>query len=71
MSKIAGQLTVTINDDGTVSTDATKMTGDTDQDVTDALNALAKELGGELKVEKHLPGQHTHTHRHGRHTHRH
>lgn len=71
MSKVAGKLVVTINDDGTVSTDATKMTADSDADLTEALNALAKELGGELKVEKHLPGQHAHSHRHGRHTHRH
>jgi hypothetical protein len=71
MNKVSGKLVVTINDDGTVKTDATKMEADSDLDLEATLNALAQELGGSLKVEKHLPGQHGHTHSHGRHTHRH
>jgi hypothetical protein len=71
MNKVSGKLVITLLDDGTVKTDATKMTADSDADLEAALNEMAEILGGSLEVEKHLPGQHGHTHSHGHHKHRH
>lgn len=52
-------LVVTLNADGTVSVDARGMKGST-AEIMKELNSLAKEVGGELKVEKHVGGIHHH-----------
>lgn len=61
------QLEVEILEDGTIKTNATKMLGDEDQ-ILEALNDLASQLGGELTVEKHV---HKHGHHHHHHHHQH
>lgn len=58
------QLTITIMPDGTVKTDATKMSG-SEAEILEGLSSLTKEIGGELKVEKHVhthKGSHSHSH---------
>ena len=62
------ELIVQILDDGTVKINARKMVG-TEKELLEELGALAKEVGGELEVEKHVPG--VHHHHHGDHTHHH
>lgn len=63
-----GKLTITINDDGTLKTDARKLEGD-EAEILAELEALAAEVGGELTVEKHVEG--LHHHHHGGHSHSH
>lgn len=67
---MASTLKIEINDDGTVKLNARQMIGE-EQELLDALNALAAEVGGELVVEAHEPGIHHHHHGHGGHTHHH
>ena len=64
---MASKLTITINDDGTIRTDATGLDG-TEAEIMAQLQELAKEVGGELEVEKHVH-THGHTHSHSNHTH--
>lgn len=52
---------VTIEKDGTLKIDASKMIG-TEAELIDALEALAEQVGGKLVVEKHNPGVHHHHH---------
>jgi hypothetical protein len=59
-------LKITLNDDGTVSVDATGMAG-SEKEILAQLNSLASSIGGDLKVEKHVHGAHTHTHEKGGH----
>lgn len=54
-------LIVEINDDGTLVLNAKNMIGSEKELVAD-LESLAKIVGGELKVEKHVPGAHHHHH---------
>ena len=61
------KLKVTFNDDGSLKLDAREMVG-SEADLLEALGDLAKECGGELEVEKHMPGIHHH-HHHGHHHH--
>jgi hypothetical protein len=63
------KLVIEILPDGTIKTNATEMIG-TEKELLADLEALAKETGGELKVEKHVPGSHTHTHDGVKHTHK-
>ena len=60
------KLVVEIQDDGSVKIDASQMIG-TEEELLKDLVSLARELGGELKVEKHV---HSHNHSHG-HSHSH
>ena len=62
---MANTLKITLNDDGTVSVDARGMVGK-DAAILSELESLAKSVGGDLKVEKHVHGAHTHTHDRGR-----
>ena len=57
-------LKIKFNDDGTVSIDATGMKG-TASAIEAQLKALATSVGGDLKIEKHVHGAHTHTHEKG------
>ena len=50
---------ITLNDDGTVSLDARGMKGK-DEEILKELESLAKEVGGDLKVEKHVGRHHHH-----------
>ena len=58
-------LKVTFNDDGTISVNATGMSG-SEKSILAELQDLAGALGGELKVEKHVHGAHSHHHHEGR-----
>jgi hypothetical protein len=60
------KLVVEIQDDGSVKIDASQMIG-TEEELLKDLESLARDLGGELKVEKHV---HSHNHSHG-HSHSH
>lgn len=64
------KLVVEFNEDGTLKLNAREMIG-TEKELLAELEALAKECGGELKVEKHEPGIHHHHHEHGGMHHRH
>ena len=60
------ELVVTIEPDGSIKTNATGMEG-TDAEIMKELEALAAELGAEVKVEKHVhshKGGHSHSHVH-------
>jgi hypothetical protein len=54
-----GKIQILLNNDGTVKIDARGMKGSV-AEIAKELEALAKEVGGELIVEKHEPGRHTH-----------
>jgi hypothetical protein len=54
---MASTLIVEIQEDGTVKLNARDMVG-TEKELVAALDALAKEVGGSLEVEKHVPGVH-------------
>ena len=55
-----------IDKDGDVTINARKMIG-TEEELEGLLKDLAqKELGGELKIEKHIEHGHDHHHDHGR-----
>lgn len=54
-------LIVDIQEDGTIKTNASQMIG-TEEELLKDLEALATEVGGELVVEKHVGGNHVHTH---------
>jgi hypothetical protein len=54
-------LKITLNDDGTIRTNARGMKGATPEILAE-LEALAAAAGGELVVEKHEPGLHHHHH---------
>jgi hypothetical protein len=62
-----GQIKILLNNDGTVKIDARGMKGSV-AEITKELESLAKEVGGELIVEKHEPGRHSH-HGIGEHVH--
>lgn len=64
------KLKITLNDDGTIKLNAKEMIGE-EADLLAELEALAKEVGGELKVEKHIEGAHHHHHGDSRHKHKH
>ena len=66
---MSNEITIVLNDDGTVSINATKMKG-SEAAILKELETLAKSIGGDLKVEKHVHGAHG-THTHGVHTHSH
>lgn len=57
-------LKIKFNDDGTVSIIATGMKG-SEKEILAQLNALAASVGGDLKVERHVHGAHTHVHGEG------
>jgi hypothetical protein len=57
------KLLITLNPDGTVKLNAREMSG-SEAEILSALNDLAREVGGELVVEKHERHRHGHTHRH-------
>jgi hypothetical protein len=59
------KLVIEIQDDGTIKTNATQVFG-TEKEILDQLNALAKELDGELEVEEHVHS-HDHSHSHDHH----
>jgi len=65
MAAKGSKLKITFNDDGSCSTDGTGLVG-SEKELLEDLQALAAELGAELKVEKHVHkhGVHTHTHTH-------
>lgn len=65
---MASTVVIEILEDGTLKINARDMIG-TEAELLSELSALAKEVGGELKVEKHVPG-HTHSHSHS-HDHHH
>lgn len=58
---MASELIIEILDDGTIKTNAKKMVGK-ESEILAKLEELAKEVGGELRVEKHEPGVHHHHH---------
>lgn len=62
------KLVVEIQDDGTIKINATGMIGSEAQILAE-LETLAREMGGELVVEKHIQG--AHHHHHGGHSHHH
>ena len=62
--KKGSKLRLTFNKDGSVSIDGSGLIG-TDAELTADLEDLAREMGGELKVEKHIHHGHTHSHDHG------
>ena len=64
--RTGSKLIVEIQADGSVKINASQMIGTEDELVKD-LESLAKDLGGELKIEKHV---HSHNHSHG-HSHDH
>jgi len=66
--KVGSKLQIEIQDDGSIKINATQMIG-TDKELTKDLESLAKSLGGELIIEKHVQG-HNHSHSH-EHTHDH
>ena len=55
----AGQFSITLNNDGTVSIDSTKVKGSA-ASIMEELNSLAKSMGGDLVIEKHVHGAHAH-----------
>lgn len=59
------QLKVELRKDGTVKLNAQKMKG-TEAEILKELQELAREVGGELEVEKHAPGIHHHHHGDGK-----
>jgi hypothetical protein len=68
---MASKLIVEIQADGSLKTNASKMVGE-EAEILAALQELASGLGGELTVEKHVPGAHHHHHGHDKgHTHSH
>jgi hypothetical protein len=68
---MASKLIVEILADGSIKTNARDMIGE-EAEIMAELEALALELGGELTVEKHVPGAHHHHHGTGKgHTHQH
>ena len=52
-TSLRSKITLTLNDDGTVSVNSTELMGD-DKGILAELQRLAAEVGGELKVEKHV-----------------
>jgi hypothetical protein len=54
-----------LNDDGTISTNATGMKGSADS-ILKELSSLAESVGGVLEVEKHVGGTHVHHHESGK-----
>jgi len=64
--KAGSKLVVEIQDDGSIKINATQMIG-TEAELLKDLESLASDLGGELKVEKHV---HSHNHNHS-HSHDH
>lgn len=60
-TEVGSKLKVEIQDDGSVKINATGMIGD-EADLLAELEALARECGGELEVEKHIEGAHHHHH---------
>jgi len=58
-------LKIKFNDDGTVSIDATGLKG-TASAIEVQLRSLAASVGGDLKIERHVHGAHTHTHEKGK-----
>lgn len=68
MSKVI----IEIQEDGTLKINAKEMIG-TEAELLNDLQALAREAGGELVVEKHIEGahHHHHDHAHGGHHHKH
>jgi hypothetical protein len=68
--KTGSKLVVELQDDGSIKLNATQMMG-TEKELIQDLESLAKELGGELVIEKHVHGHsHSHSHSHD-HTHKH
>lgn len=63
MPQLKGTLTIEFQDDGSIKLNSTKLEGSS-AEIEKELEALAKELGGEFKVEKHVPGLHHHHHGH-------
>jgi hypothetical protein len=57
------ELKVELLPNGGIKLDARKMQGTT-QEILKELEELAKEMGGTLEVERHVPGLHHHTHDH-------
>lgn len=54
------QMVIEIEDDGGLKVDSSKMPG-AEKDILKLLEELGKDVGGEVKVEKHKPGiKHTH-----------
>lgn len=64
MANLSGQMVITFNADGSFSINSQKVKGSI-AEIQAELNTLTKRLGGELTIEKHLPGQHSHTHADG------
>lgn len=60
-SEVGSKFEVEILEDGTIKINARGMIGD-EAELVAEMEALAKEVGGELKVEKHEPGTHHHHH---------
>ena len=58
-----GQITITINDDGSVTLDSRKAVG-TEKEILAELESLATMLGGTVTVEGHEKGS-LHHHHHG------
>ena len=65
--KPGSKLVITINDDGTINSNGTKLIG-SEKELLEDLLSLAEEVGGDLVVEKHV---HNHTHNHHGHDHEH
>jgi hypothetical protein len=66
---MASKLIVEIQADGSLKTNAREMIGE-EAEILAALEELAAAVGGELTVEKHVPGAHHHHHGDGK-THHH
>jgi len=58
---MASKLIIDIGPDGSIKSNARGLAGSEEQ-IMQLLEELAKDVGGELTVEKHEPGAHVHTH---------
>jgi hypothetical protein len=57
--KPGSKLTIQLNDDGSIKINGTGLVG-SDAELKADMEELARELGGELVVEKHISKQHQH-----------
>jgi hypothetical protein len=70
MKGTSGVIKCQINNDGSVTLDARGLVG-SEAGMVAELEALAKEVGGSLEIERHEKGQHDHSHDRGKTFHRH
>lgn len=69
-NNLNGTMVITLNDDGSISINSQKVTGNVSE-IRAELKRLSRMMGGELVEEKHLPGSHSHSHGGAEHHHHH